>query len=128
MIVFTSAAKPRPIPRAVILKYVDADILDLDQSIQTWLPDLTVMSKELREQVTIRDLISQRSGIAEYLNAQDPSTPGQTILDSWNAANGRYDLSPSQLVEAALTLGAYHDAGRRQHLINTPIPIFFSWE
>jgi hypothetical protein len=49
-------------------------------------------------------LISQRSGIAEYLNASDPNNPGQTILDSWNAANGRYDLTPSQLVAAALTL------------------------
>jgi CubicO group peptidase (beta-lactamase class C family) len=87
-----------------ILQYLDSGHLNLDQTIDDWLPDLTVMSETKRKQITIRDLITMRSGIGDYLNAPDPNNSGQTLLAGWNAVNGQYELTRDQLVETALTL------------------------
>ncbi|MEP5728231.1 MAG: serine hydrolase [Sulfitobacter sp.] len=95
----------------VVLKYVDDGIVNLDDSLQDWFlkePDatsaLSVMSQDLRETVTIRDLLSMRSGIPEYLAGPDPTVANATVLDVWNANNGNYDLTRQQLLSASLAL------------------------
>jgi CubicO group peptidase (beta-lactamase class C family) len=85
-----------------ILQYLDSGVLNLDQTINDWLPGLTVMNEAKRKKITIRDLITMRSGIGDYLGAPDPNNSSKTVLASWNALNGQYELSREQLIEAAL--------------------------
>lgn len=95
----------------VVLQFVDDGIVGLDDTLEHWYglePEVTdalsVMPQSLREVVTIRDLLSMRTGIAEYLAGQDPNNPEQTVLDVWNANNGDYDLTRQQLLSVSLGL------------------------
>ncbi|WP_197089167.1 serine hydrolase [Puniceibacterium sp. IMCC21224] len=93
----------------VVLQFVDDGVVSLDDTLQHWYelqPDatsaLSVMSQSLRETLTIHDLLSMRTGVAEYLAGPDPIHPGQTVLDVWNANDGDYDLTRQELLTASL--------------------------
>ncbi len=97
----------------VVLQFVDNGTVSLSDTLQHWYDiqpaataALSVMPQSLRETVTVRDLLSMRTGIAEYLGGPDPNHPGQTVLDVWNARNGNYDLSRQELLSASLALPA----------------------
>ncbi|EXJ16187.1 serine hydrolase [Imhoffiella purpurea] len=97
----------------VVLQYVGEGVVGLDDTLQEWYerqPEATsalgVMTQQQRETFTVRDLISMRSGIPEYLSGEDPNHPGTTILTTWNDRNGDYDLTRAQLVAAALAEGS----------------------
>lgn len=97
----------------VVLKYVDSGIVSLDDTLQDWFvlqptvtSALSVMPQSLRETITVRNLLSMRTGLAEYLGGPDPNNSGQTVLDVWNAKNGNYDLTREQLLAASLALPA----------------------
>ncbi|MFD2113430.1 serine hydrolase [Thiorhodococcus fuscus] len=97
----------------VVLQFVGEGVIGLDDTLQEWYvrqpaatQALSVMSQQQRETFTVRDLISMRTGIAEYLSGDDPNHPGATILDTWNAKNGDYDLARAQLIAAALAEGS----------------------
>lgn len=95
----------------VVLKFVDDGIINLEDTLQDWYAKdpvataaLSVMPKAQREFITVRDLLSMRTGIAEYLGGEDPNNPGKTILDIWNENDGNYDLTREQLLTASLGL------------------------
>lgn len=93
----------------VVLQFVDEGVIDLDDTLQVWFerqPEATnalaVMTQQQREAYRVRDLLSMRTGIADYLNGADPGNPEQTIVAVWNSRNGHYNLSREQLLGSAL--------------------------
>ena len=97
----------------VVLKLIDAGVVKLTDTLEDWyqrapyvMHTLSVMPQELREIVTVHDLLSMRSGLPEPLGGGDPYTPDQTVLDVWNAKAGKYDLTVQQLLVASLGLGS----------------------
>ncbi|MFT7370488.1 MAG: CubicO group peptidase (beta-lactamase class C family) [Octadecabacter sp.] len=97
----------------VVLKFVDAGVIGLTDTLEDWyqrapyvMHALSVMPQDLREMVTVHDLLSMRSGLPEPLGGADPYTPDKTVLDVWNAKSGQYDLTVQQLLVASLGLGS----------------------
>ncbi|WP_176439211.1 serine hydrolase [Puniceibacterium sediminis] len=95
----------------VVLQFVDDGVVSLDDTLQDWYTlqptataALSVMPQSLRETLTVHDLLSMRTGVAEYLGGPDPNNPGRTVLDVWNANAGNYDLTRQQLLTASLAL------------------------
>lgn len=108
---FRIGSQTKTFTGTVVLQFVDSGVVSLDDTLQDWYDlqptataALSVMPQSLRETITIHDLLSMRTGIAEYLGGPNPNNPGQTVLDVWNANNGNYDLTRQQLLTASLAL------------------------
>jgi len=88
---------------SLVMMLVDDGVLDLDEPVVTYLPEFKVADPDVTAKVTLRDLLSHRSGIG-----------GDHILDT-----GRGDDTLERYVETCADLGQEHDLGATMSYCNT---------
>jgi CubicO group peptidase (beta-lactamase class C family) len=86
----------------LVMMLVDDGVLDLDEPVITYLPELQVADPDVTKRVTLRDLLSHRSGIA-----------GDHFVDT-----GRGDDVLEKFVAACTDLGQEHDLGATMSYCN----------
>src|SRR5690606_7936021 len=97
----------------VLLQLEAEDRLSLDDTLDTWLPDVFARSGHDGSTITVRQLLNHTSGLPEYLN--DPR-----VLASYAANLNPYrKWEPRKLVEIALRQGATGAPGERHSYSNT---------
>ena len=87
----------------LIMQLVDDGVLDLDEPVVTYLPELKIADATVNATVTLRDLLSHRSGIG-----------GDHILET-----GRGDDTLERYVETCAELGQEHELGATMSYCNT---------
>ncbi len=87
----------------LVMMLVDDGLLDLDAPVVTYLPAFKVADPDVTARVTLRDLLSHRSGIG-----------GDHILDT-----GRGDDNLERYVETCADLGQDHDLGATMSYCNS---------
>jgi len=88
---------------SLVMMLVDDGMLDLDVPVVTYLPELKVADPDVTARVTLRDLLSHRSGIG-----------GDHILDT-----GRGDDTLERYVETCADLGQEHELGATMSYCNS---------
>lgn len=101
--VFQIGSMSKPWTATVIMQLVDEGKIDLDAPVRTYLPDFKVADPDVAEKVTLRDLLSHRSGI-----------DGDHFKDF-----GRGDDCLEKYVDACDTLGQTHELGATMSYCNT---------
>ncbi|HYD32803.1 MAG TPA: serine hydrolase domain-containing protein, partial [Azospirillaceae bacterium] len=79
----------------LILQMADQGLVRLDQTLEQLVPTLNVPNAG---RITVRDLLTMRSGIPEYLSAPSANQPGKLIREEWNDADGDVAYTAEQLV------------------------------
>jgi CubicO group peptidase (beta-lactamase class C family) len=87
----------------LVMMLVDDGVLDLDVPVVTYLPELRFADADVTAKVTLRDLLSHRSGVG-----------GDHILDT-----GRGDDTLERYVETCTSLGQDHELGATMSYCNT---------
>jgi CubicO group peptidase (beta-lactamase class C family) len=87
----------------LVMMLVDDGVLDLDVPVITYLPELKVADPDVTARVTLRDLLSHRSGIG-----------GDHILET-----GRGDDTLERYVETCADLGQEHELGATMSYCNS---------
>jgi CubicO group peptidase (beta-lactamase class C family) len=87
----------------LVMMLVDEGVLDLDAPVVTYLPELKLADADVTKKVTLRDLLSHRSGIG-----------GDHILET-----GRGDDTLERYVETCADLGQDHDLGATMSYCNS---------
>jgi CubicO group peptidase (beta-lactamase class C family) len=87
----------------IVMMLVDEGVLDLDEPVVTYLPELKVADPDVTKRVTLRDLLSHRSGIG-----------GDHILET-----GRGDDNLERYIETCAEIGQEHDLGATMSYCNT---------
>jgi CubicO group peptidase (beta-lactamase class C family) len=87
----------------LVMMLVDEGVLDLDAPVVTYLPEFKVADADVTAKVTLRDLLSHRSGIG-----------GDHILDT-----GRGDDTLERYLETCTEIGQEHDLGATMSYCNT---------
>jgi CubicO group peptidase (beta-lactamase class C family) len=87
----------------LVMMLVDEGVLDLDAPVVTYVPELTFADPDVTARVTLRDLLSHRSGIG-----------GDHILET-----GRGDDTLERYIETCAELGQDHDLGATMSYCNT---------
>jgi len=87
----------------LVMMLVDEGVLDLDAPVVSYLPEFKVADPQVTATVTLRDLLSHRSGIG-----------GDHILDT-----GRGDDVLERYLETCAELGQEHDLGATMSYCNT---------
>jgi CubicO group peptidase (beta-lactamase class C family) len=87
----------------LVMMLVDEGVLDLDAPVVTYLPEFKVADADVTARVTLRDLMSHRSGIG-----------GDHILET-----GRGDDTLERYVETCAGIGQEHDLGATMSYCNT---------
>lgn len=87
---------------ALILTLVDDGILTLDDTLQQWLPEVSIPNAE---RITIRQLLNHTGGVFDYTSSQ------QLWLDMLNNPSLQY--TPWELVETILGQPAVFEPGER---------------
>lgn len=87
----------------LVMMLVDEGVLDLDEPVVTYLPEFKVADAEVTKRVTLRDLLSHRSGIG-----------GDHILET-----GRGDDTLERYLETCADIGQEHDLGATMSYCNT---------
>jgi CubicO group peptidase (beta-lactamase class C family) len=80
---------------SIIMMLVDEGVLDLDAPVVTYLPELKLADADVTARVTLRDLLSHRSGIG-----------GDHLLET-----GRGDDTLERYVETCAARGQGHELG-----------------
>jgi CubicO group peptidase (beta-lactamase class C family) len=88
---------------SLVMMLVDEGVLDLDEPVVTYLPEFKVADADVTARVTLRDLLSHRSGIG-----------GDHILDT-----GRGDDNLANYIETCTDIGQEHDLGATMSYCNT---------
>jgi CubicO group peptidase (beta-lactamase class C family) len=88
---------------SIVMMLVDEGVLDLDAPVVSYLPELKLADPDVTARVTLRDLLSHRSGIG-----------GDHILET-----GRGDDTLERYVETCSELGQDHDLGATMSYCNT---------
>jgi CubicO group peptidase (beta-lactamase class C family) len=91
----------------LVMMLVEEGVLDLDEPVVTYLPDFKVADADVTARVTLRDLLSHRSGIG-----------GDHILDT-----GRGDDVLERYVATCADIGQEHDLGATMSYCNTGFSI-----
>ena len=86
-----------------VMMLVDEGVLDLDEPVVTYLPEFKVADADVTKRVTLRDLLSHRSGIG-----------GDHILET-----GRGDDTLERYLETCTEIGQEHDLGATMSYCNT---------
>ncbi|BCF82377.1 serine hydrolase [Rhodococcus qingshengii] len=90
----------------VVMQLVDDGLLDLDMSIEHYLPGTVVGNGNDGNRVTIRDLLQHTSGLTDYLAAggarPEDIKPGQLLVGT--SAQPPEHFSPTELVDIAMSL------------------------
>lgn len=88
------------------MQLVDDGLLDLDMSIEHYLPGTVVGNGNDGNRVTIRDLLQHTSGLTDYLAAggarPEDIKPGQLLVGT--SAQPSEHFSPTELVDIAMSL------------------------
>ena len=105
--VFQIGSMTKPWTTTVIMQLVDEGKVDLDVPVRTYLPDFKVADTDVSARVTLRDLLSHRSGI-----------DGDHFKDF-----GRGDDCLEKYVDACETLGQTHPLGATMSYCNTGFSI-----
>ena len=87
----------------LVMMLVDEGVLDLDVPVVTYLPELRFADADVTARVTLRDLLSHRSGVG-----------GDHILDT-----GRGDDTLERYIETCAELGQEHELGATMSYCNT---------
>jgi CubicO group peptidase (beta-lactamase class C family) len=87
----------------LVMMLVDEGVLDLDTPVVTYLPEFKVADADVTKRVTLRDLLSHRSGIG-----------GDHILET-----GRGDDTLERYLETCTDIGQEHDLGATMSYCNT---------
>ena len=87
----------------IVMMLVDDGVLDIDQPVITYLPELKLADPEVTKTVTLRDLLSHRSGIG-----------GDHFVDT-----GRGDDCLEKFIETLGDIGQEHDLGATFSYCNT---------
>ncbi len=91
----------------VVMQLVDDGLLDLDMSIEHYLPGTVVGNGNDGNRVTIRDLLQHTSGLTDYLAAggarPEDIKPGQLLVGGTSAQPPEH-FSPTELVDIAMSL------------------------
>ncbi|MEY2473799.1 MAG: hypothetical protein QOK28_3128 [Actinomycetota bacterium] len=87
----------------VVMMLVDEGVVDLDEPVVTYLPELKLADADVTKAVTLRDLLSHRSGIG-----------GDHFVDT-----GRGDDCLEKFVETLGDIGQEHDLGATFSYCNT---------
>ena len=87
----------------LIMMLVDDGLLDLDEPVVTYLPELKLGDADVTAKVTLRDLLSHRSGIG-----------GDHFIDT-----GRGDDTLERYIETLGEIGQDHDLGATMSYCNT---------
>ena len=87
----------------IVMMLVDEGVLDLDEPVVTYLPELKFADADVTKRVTLRDLLSHRSGVG-----------GDHILET-----GRGDDTLERYIETCAALGQDHELGATMSYCNT---------
>ena len=91
----------------MLMQLVDEGLVDVEATVRTYLPEFKVADPEVTDGVTLRNLLSHRSGIG-----------GDHILDT-----GRGDDSLERYVETCAEIGQDHELGATMSYCNTGFSI-----
>ncbi|QEY31548.1 serine hydrolase [Synechococcus sp. RSCCF101] len=80
--VFQLASLSKPVASTVIAAAVGDGLIDWDEPVMRWLPELRIGSADVASRVTLRDLLSHRSGLPDHAgdDLEDLGFPRDTIL------------------------------------------------
>ena len=105
---FRAGSTTKVVTAAAVLRLAARGDVDLDASIERYLPGL--LGPEFEKPVTVRNLLNHTSGIRPGISW------GNTFEEQYAH---RYDtLSPRRVVESAVALGPAFDAGDQQQYLN----------
>ncbi|MGW4026116.1 serine hydrolase domain-containing protein [Streptomyces sp. NPDC005009] len=105
---FRAGSTTKVVTAAAVLRLAAQGEVDLDASIERYLPGL--LGPEFEEPVTVRNLLNHTSGI------QPGVSWGNTFEEQYAH---RYDtLTPQRVVESAVAKGPAFDAGEQQQYLN----------
>jgi len=105
---FRAGSTTKVVTAAAVLRLAAQGEVDLDASIERYLPGL--LGPEFEEPVTVRNLLNHTSGI------QPGASWGNTFEEQYAH---RYDtLTPRRVVESAVAKGPAFDAGDEQQYLN----------
>lgn len=86
----------------VILHQVDQGLLNLDDRVFDLVSDPGWALQDWHHDITIKHLLSMRSGLPDYLSVPDTVQSDQSTLSLWNSVNGQLHRSPHTLVGSTL--------------------------
>ncbi len=98
---------------ATLLLYQDG-LLDIDDTVESILPDLTEFNSMHGKGITVRMLLNHTSGLKDYVLLPD----NNQFIDAFIAAPEK-DWSPEELVATAVTHGVISVPGAAFHYSNT---------
>ncbi|MFC8373317.1 serine hydrolase domain-containing protein [Streptomyces sp. NPDC057239] len=105
---FRAGSTTKVVTAAAVLRLAAQGEVDLDASIERYLPGL--LGPEFEEPVTVRNLLNHTSGI------QPGVSWGNTFEEQY--AHRRDTLTPQRVVESAVAKGPAFDAGEQQQYLN----------
>ncbi|MFC8391137.1 serine hydrolase domain-containing protein [Streptomyces sp. NPDC057238] len=105
---FRAGSTTKVVTAAAVLRLAAQGEVDLDASIERYLPGL--LGPEFEEPVTVRNLLNHTSGI------QSGVSWGNTFEEQY--AHRRDTLTPQRVVESAVAKGPAFDAGEQQQYLN----------
>jgi D-alanyl-D-alanine carboxypeptidase len=90
----------------VVMQLVDEGLVDLDTSIEHYLPGIVAGNGNDGSRVTVRDLLQHTSGLTDYLAPggakPEDVKPGQLLVATSEEPMGQY--TPAELVKIAMSL------------------------
>jgi CubicO group peptidase (beta-lactamase class C family) len=93
---FRVASQTKTYVGTVVLQMVDQGLISLNQTVSQLLPTVNLNNAS---QITLRELLNMTSGVPNYLDAQSPTVPTETILSEYIQTIGQITYSPQTLIE-----------------------------
>lgn len=113
------ASQTKSYTGTVVLQMVGEGLVNLNDTVQRWLPYLNVPNAS---QITVRNLLNMTSGIPDYLNAPVPNqpNPNYTLIQEWNNYGGQVNwYTPDNLVQVTNGMPRTSAPGAAMNYSNT---------